>query len=104
LGIFSGPPIDQNQPDPLISIRVRQVDPNTVRVAISLAGQKQLDVSPSATGLSIDVGRDEIADAVREGSGSIGSTVSANDNAAPVTPAPLSGEGKPVEFAVGEGA
>ncbi len=89
---LSGPPIDQTQPDPLISIRVRQVDPNTVRVAISLAGQKQLDVSPSATGLSIDVGRDEIADAVREGTGSIGSTVSANDNAAPVTPAPLTGD------------
>jgi len=89
---LSGPPIDQTQPDPLISIRVRQVDPNTVRVAISLAGQKQLDVSPSATGLSIDVGRDEVADALREGSGSIGSTVSANDNAAPVTPAPLGGD------------
>jgi N-acetylmuramoyl-L-alanine amidase len=89
---LSGPPIDQTQPDPLISIRVRQIDPNTVRVAISLAGQKQLDVSPSATGLSIDVGRDEIADALREGTGSIGSTVSANDNAAPVTPAPLTGD------------
>jgi N-acetylmuramoyl-L-alanine amidase len=86
---LSGPPIDQNQPDPLISVRVRQVDPNTVRVAISLAGQKQLDVSPSATGISIDVGRDEVADALRAGTGSIGSTVSANDNAAPVTPAPL---------------
>jgi N-acetylmuramoyl-L-alanine amidase len=86
---LSGPPIDQNEPDPLISVRVRQVDPNTVRVAISLAGQKQLDVSPSATGVTIDVGRDEVADAERQGSGNIGSTVSASENAAPVTPAPL---------------
>jgi N-acetylmuramoyl-L-alanine amidase len=89
---LSGPPIDENQPDPLISVRVRQVDPNTVRVAISLSGQKQLDVSPSATGLSIDVGREEVADTLRQGAGSIGNTVSANDNAAPVTPAPLGGD------------
>jgi N-acetylmuramoyl-L-alanine amidase len=89
---LSGPPIDQSQPDPLISVRVRQVDPNTVRVAISLSGQKQLDVSPSATGISIDVGREEVADALREGTGSIGATISANEAAAPVTPAPL-GEG-----------
>ena len=80
---------ERNEPDPLISVRVRQVDPNTVRVAISLAGQKQLDVSPSATGLTIDVGRDEVADALRQGIGRSVPTVSASDAMAPVTPAPL---------------
>jgi N-acetylmuramoyl-L-alanine amidase len=89
---LSGPPLDQNEPDPLISVRIRQVDPNTVRVAISLTGQQQLDVSPSATGLTIEVGREQVADSVREGTGSIGATVSANEAAAPITPAPLGGD------------
>lgn len=85
---LAGPPIQENEPDPLIAVRVRQVDPTTVRIAISLVGQNALDVSPSADGLTIAVGKEEVADAARSGSGSLGGVVSVAEAAAPVTPAP----------------
>jgi N-acetylmuramoyl-L-alanine amidase len=85
---LAGPPLDETLPDPLISLRVRQVDPTTVRIALSLAGAKALEVSPSATGLTIDVGRTEVADAPRAGSGSVGTVVAVAEAAAPVTPVP----------------
>ncbi len=87
---LQGPPIDQTQTSPLLSMRARQVGPTTVRVALSLDGPKSVSVTPSATGLVIDVAEAEVADAPRSGSGSIGSVLSSNEEPnAPVTPAPL---------------
>ena len=86
---LAGPPIDQEEPDPLASLRVRQNDPQTVRVAISLIGPKALTISPSATGLTIDVAREDASDVARMGSGSIGNVLSSNEQQVGyVTPAP----------------
>ena len=54
-------PIDQSEPEPLGALRVRQIDPTTVRIALSLTGPKALAVSPSATGLSVDVGTNDVS-------------------------------------------
>ncbi len=95
---LQGPPIDESTstplrtgtPSPLVSIRVRQDDPATVRIALSLSGPKPIGITPSATGLLLQVGEEDVAGAPRSGSGSIGTVLSANEqNAAPVTPAPL---------------
>ncbi len=86
---LAGPPIDQDEPDPLASLRVRQNDAQTVRVAISLIGPKSLTISPSANGLSVTVGRQDASEVAREGSGSIGSVVASNEQQELVTPAPL---------------
>jgi len=86
---LQGPAVDEGAPSPLISIRARQDDPSTVRVALSLQGQKSITIEPSATGLLIEIGAQDVADAPRSGSGTVGSVLSANEqNAAPVTPAP----------------
>lgn len=90
---LQGPPIDQPEPAPLGALRVRQIDPSTVRVALSLSGPKSIAISPAATGVSIAVGSQDVADAVRAGSGSVGSVVASNDQAAPVTPAPADESG-----------
>ena len=82
------PPIDQTEPDPLGALRVRQIDPATVRVALSLTGPKALAISPSAAGLSVDVTTNDVADAPRSGSGSVGTVVASSEQTAPVTPAP----------------
>jgi N-acetylmuramoyl-L-alanine amidase len=89
---WQGPPVDEtNEPAPLAAVRVRQIDATTVRVAISLAGPKSLSVSPSANGLTIDVGTQDVADAPRAGTGSVGNVVSSGEQTALVTPAPLDG-------------
>ena len=85
---LQGPPIDQTEPDPLGALRVRQIDPSTVRVALSLSGPKALEVSPGTSGLTVDVGRNDVADAPRAGSGSVGTIVSTGEETALVTPAP----------------
>ena len=86
---LAGGPQDQAEANPLIALRVRQIDAQTVRVALSLAGDNALDVSPSATGLSIDVGTSMVADtAPRSGAGTIGAVVSANEPQTLVTPVP----------------
>jgi N-acetylmuramoyl-L-alanine amidase len=90
---LQGPPIDQAEPDPVIALRVRQVDPNTVRIALSLSGPKSLALSPGPNGLTIDVGNEDVADAAREGSGSVGSVVSTGEQTAMVTPAPIDESG-----------
>jgi N-acetylmuramoyl-L-alanine amidase len=91
---LQGPPIEQNAPGPLVSMRVRQDDAATVRIALSLQGPKAIAVTPSAGGLGIVVGAQDVADAPRSGSGSIGNVVSAGqENTAPVTPAPLDESG-----------
>jgi N-acetylmuramoyl-L-alanine amidase len=86
---LQGPPIEQNEPSPLVSLRVRQDDPTTVRVALSLTGPKSMEISPSTNGLGISVGNNDVADEPRSGSGSIGAVVAVGENAPPVTPAPL---------------
>ena len=86
---LAGGPQDQAEANPLIALRVRQIDPQTVRVALSLTGDNALDVSPSATGLSINVGTAMLADtAPRSGTGTVGSVVSANEPQTTVTPVP----------------
>jgi N-acetylmuramoyl-L-alanine amidase len=91
---LQGPPVDQAQPSPLVSMRVRQDDANTVRVALSLDGPKSITVTPSATGLVLDIGAEDVADAPRSGNGSIGGVLSSTEQAgALVTPAPLDNTG-----------
>lgn len=85
---LQGPPIDQAEGDPLVSLRVRQMDAQTVRIALSMTGAKNLTVSPSPTGVTISVGREEIADAQRSGTGSVGSVVAVNEPQTLVTPVP----------------
>lgn len=80
---LQGAPIEQAEPNPLISMRVRQDDPTTVRIALSLSGPTALGVTPSADGLQIAVGTEAVADAPRAGSGTLGTVASF------VTPAPL---------------
>jgi N-acetylmuramoyl-L-alanine amidase len=90
---LAGPPIDQDEPDPLASLRVRQNDPQTVRVAISLIGPKSLTISPSATGLTLTVGRQDTSEVARMGTGSIGSVIASDEQQDLVTPAPISENG-----------
>ena len=93
---LQGPAIDQNEPVPVGALRVRQIDPSTVRVALSLAGPKSLSISPTATGLTVDVNQTDVGDTsamARAGQGSVGSVVSAGEQAAAVTPAPYGGSG-----------
>jgi N-acetylmuramoyl-L-alanine amidase len=86
---LAGGPQDQAEADPLIALRVRQIDPQTVRIALSLSGDNALDVSPSTSGVSIDVGTAMVADtAPRSGTGTIGAVVSANEPQTLVTPVP----------------
>jgi N-acetylmuramoyl-L-alanine amidase len=87
---LQGPPIEAGQQSPLVSMRVRQLDAATVRIALSLDGPKTISITPSATGLVIEIGSEEVADAARSGSGSLGSVISSSpQSTAPVTPAPL---------------
>jgi N-acetylmuramoyl-L-alanine amidase len=91
-----GGPQDLAEPNPLIALRVRQIDPQTVRVALSLAGDDTLEVSPSATGVSVTVGTSPVADtAPRSGTGTIGSVVSASEPQTTVTPVPADEYGAP---------
>ena len=86
---LAGGPQDQAEGNPLIALRVRQIDPQTVRVALSLAGDTAIDVSPSSSGVSITAGTAALADtAPRMGAGTIGSVVSATEPQTLVTPVP----------------
>jgi N-acetylmuramoyl-L-alanine amidase len=80
-------PVDANEANPLVSMRVRQTDAATVRVALSLTGPKAIAIEPSATGLQISIGREDVADAPRSGSGSLGGALAAQPAEA-MTPAP----------------
>ncbi len=85
---LQGGPRDEAEADPLIAMRARQIDPQTVRIALSLSGPKQVTVSPSATGVVIGIGSAVATDDVRTGTGSVGSVVSANEPQTLVTPVP----------------
>jgi N-acetylmuramoyl-L-alanine amidase len=69
---LQGPAIDQSAPAPLLSVRVRQVDSTTVRVALSLSGPKSIALTSSPDGLGLAIGSEDVADAVRSGSGGVG--------------------------------
>ena len=71
-------PIDEQGTDPIASLRVRQNDAQTVRVALSLSGANGVTVVPSASGLTITIGGGDAADALRSGSGTIGAAGVAN--------------------------
>ena len=77
-------PREDTTDGPLRSIRVHQLNADTVRVAMTFAGQNDATVTPSATGLTITV-PDALAqsDAPRLGSGSIGSGAVASATPAP---------------------
>ncbi len=79
---------DEAQPDPLTSLRIRQNDAQTVRVALSLSGPKSISVSPSANGILINIGNTDAFDVAREGSGTVGNVVSANEPQPLITPVP----------------
>jgi N-acetylmuramoyl-L-alanine amidase len=70
---LQGPPIDQTVPGPLLSVRVRQVDPTTVRVALSLSGPKPVAFTSSADGLDLSIGTEDVAGEPHSGSGGVGS-------------------------------
>lgn len=67
------PPKDETANGPLTAVRVHQVNPTTVRVALSLSDFEVLDVTPDATGVTVTV-RSALADSSveRSGSGTIG--------------------------------
>jgi N-acetylmuramoyl-L-alanine amidase CwlD len=70
---LSVPPSDQTGNAPLNGIRVHQQSPDTVRIALSLAGFDVVSVVPDATGVTVTVDN-RIADegVAHAGSGSIG--------------------------------
>ncbi|MDP9111245.1 MAG: N-acetylmuramoyl-L-alanine amidase family protein [Candidatus Eremiobacteraeota bacterium] len=83
-------PRDDSGNGPVRSIRVHQVNPTTVRVAMTFAGQNDAMVTPTASGLSIAVSQALAQDdASRRGSGSIGSSAVAD-----ATPTPSDGSWK----------
>lgn len=87
---LQGPAREEAQSGPLASLRVRQNDAQTVRIALSFTGANSVAVSPSESGVSIvvrnhDAGGDDVA---RSGAGSIGSVVAVNEPQALVTPVP----------------
>ncbi|HEY2555268.1 MAG TPA: N-acetylmuramoyl-L-alanine amidase [Candidatus Cybelea sp.] len=86
---MQGAPIEQSEANPLLSMRVRQVGPTTVRIALSLAGPKDMTLTPSATGLAITIGAQDVSDEPRSGTGTVGSVVAAAAAGPAVTPAPL---------------
>ncbi len=85
---LQGGPRDEAEANPLASMRIRQIDPQTVRIALSFSGDNAVTVSPSATGITIGVAQGAVADGPREGNGSIGTVVSANEPQTAVTPVP----------------
>ena len=85
---LTGGPQDDPETGQLASLRIRQIDPQTVRVALSFTNQYAISVSPSATGLVVDVAQDELAGGPSDGSGTVGAVISANEPQATVTPVP----------------
>jgi N-acetylmuramoyl-L-alanine amidase len=94
---LQGPAIDEPSSSPILAIRVKQNGDGFVRVALSLAGQNVLSVSPSSNSITIVVGNEQVADAPSEGSGSVGAVVSVNEPQALITPVPASMYGMPNE-------
>jgi N-acetylmuramoyl-L-alanine amidase len=87
---LQGPPTEQNGESPIVSVRAKQNDAATVRIALSLDGPKPIAVTPSSTGLTLQIGAEDVADTPRSGGGSLGALIAASGQpAAAVTPAPI---------------
>jgi len=90
---LQGSPTDQTEQAPLLSMRIRQIDPQTVRVALSLDGPKGIALTPSSTGIGIAIGSQDVADQPHTGSGTLGALASTSDDTpSGATPAPLDGD------------
>ncbi|HLI95134.1 MAG TPA: N-acetylmuramoyl-L-alanine amidase [Candidatus Baltobacteraceae bacterium] len=79
------PPQDEPGADPVTAVRVHQVNPDTVRIALSLSDFDSVDVVPNATGLTITV-NSTIADETsvpHSGSGTVGSAAVAQTSGVP---------------------
>jgi N-acetylmuramoyl-L-alanine amidase len=70
-------PIDQNAGDIVSSVRVRQQNGDTVRMALSLSAANQVDVTPGADGITVVASARILADAPRGGLGTFGSNATA---------------------------
>ena len=78
------PPHDETLEGPVRSIRVHQLDVNTVRIAMTFGDQNDATVTPTSNGLTIVVAKTLAqSDAPRLGSGSIGSNVVADATPSP---------------------
>jgi N-acetylmuramoyl-L-alanine amidase len=75
------------------SVRIRQIgsaDQPTVRIALTLRGEKQVDVQPTADGLTIAASNIDAIAAVRTGAGRIGTAAIGDGSSVAVeTPAPI---------------
>lgn len=81
------PPKDEPGADPVQALRVHQVNPQTVRIALSLADFDDLTVTPTDQGITITVApRIAAVDAPRAGNGTTGANAVAY-----ATPAPQNG-------------
>ncbi|MDQ6929451.1 MAG: N-acetylmuramoyl-L-alanine amidase family protein [Candidatus Eremiobacteraeota bacterium] len=70
---------DRAQSSPSVSsLRVHQLSNDTVRVALTLTGEKPVNVTPSDHGLDISVQEEDATGVVRSGSGQIGAGAVAN--------------------------
>lgn len=79
------PPADQPGSDPITAVRVHQQNPDTVRIALSLADFDTIDVVPDATGVVVTVNPSvaDLASAPRAGSGTVGTLAVAAASPAP---------------------
>lgn len=76
---LQAPPGDTAETAPSVtSLRVHQLSGDTVRVALSLSGQKPVDVSASDKGISISVKDQDVGDVARTGSGQVGNGATAS--------------------------
>jgi N-acetylmuramoyl-L-alanine amidase len=69
------------------SVRIRQIgtmDQPVVRIAITLRGEKQIDIDPTADGLTIAASNVDAIAAVRTGTGRVGSAAIGDDGMPPV--------------------
>ena len=86
---LQAPPGDTSETAPSVtSLRVHQLSGDTVRVALTLTGTKQVDVSPSQRGLSVSVKDVDSDNVARTGSGTVGADATAYANPAPSGSAP----------------
>lgn len=107
---------DRAQPaSSVTSLRVHQLSSDTVRVALTLTGEKPVNVTPSDRGLAIDVQDEDAIGVVRSGSGQIGADAVANTAAqaaqnspgtwkyAPAPEAPATGNSRLIVLDPGHG-
>ena len=74
---------DQTTAGSLQSVRVRQLNASTVRIALSLSGDNRVDVVPVDRGLNLNVGTEPADEVARSGSGSTGASALAYGSPSP---------------------